>query len=140
MDDQDIFKFVEPANILKLIRERGAKGITLRMLVAAVVEEKGISRSEARQLMRESLRKLERDGQVVVGRGKRYVVSGKSELVSGVLRRHPAGFGMVKEEGVRAAPIRIDPRGLKGAMDGDRVQVRLERARKRARETKNRFR
>ncbi len=40
---------------------------------------------------------------------------------------------MVKEEGVRAAPIRIDPRGLKGAMDGDRVQVRLERARKRAR-------
>ena len=133
MDDQEIFAFVEPANILKLIRERGAKGITLRMLVARVVEETGVSRSEARQLMREGLRKLERDGQVVVGRGKRYVVSGKSELVSGVLRRHAAGFGMVKEEGVRAAPIRIDPRGLKGAMDGDRVQVRLERARKRAR-------
>ncbi len=133
MDDQEIFAFVEPANILKLIRERGAKGITLRMLVAQVVDETGISRSEARQLMRESLRKLERDGQVVVGRGKRYVVSGKSDLASGVLRRHAAGFGMVKEEGVRAAPIRIDPRGLKGAMDGDRVQVRLERARKRAR-------
>ena len=133
MDDQEIFAFVEPANILKLIRERGAKGITLRMLVARVVEETGVSRSEARQLMREGLRKLERDGQVVVGRGKRYVVSGKSELVSGVLRRHAAGFGMVREEGVRAAPIRIDPRGLKGAMDGDRVQVRLERARKRAR-------
>ncbi len=103
------------------------------MLVAEVVEALGISRSEARQLLRESLGKLERDGKVVVGRGKRYVVTGASELVPGILRRHPAGFGTVQEEGVRAAPIRIEPHGLKGSLDGDRVLVRLERARKRAR-------
>ncbi len=133
MDDNEVFAFVEPANILRLIRERADKGITLRMLVARVVEELGIGRSEARQLLRESLRKLERDGKVVVGRGKRYVVAGASELVTGIVRRHPAGFGTVQQEGVRAAPIRIDPRGLKGALDGDRVVVRLERARRRAR-------
>jgi len=133
MNDDEVFAYVAPGNILRLIRERGAKGITLRMLVAQVVQELGITRSEARQLLREGLRKLERDGRVVVGRGKRYVVAGKSEVVPGILRRHPAGFGMVQEEGVRAAPIRIDPRGLKGALDGDRVLVRLERARRRAR-------
>ncbi|HQP43904.1 MAG TPA: hypothetical protein PLV66_09525, partial [Thermoanaerobaculales bacterium] len=62
MDDKTVFDVTGPGNILKLIRERGQRGITLRMLVAAVVDELGIGRSEARQLLRESLRELARDG------------------------------------------------------------------------------
>jgi len=133
MDDTQVFDVTSPGNILKLIRERGQRGITLRMLVAAVVEELGIGRSEARTLLRESLRELVRDGRVIEGRGQRFVVAGASELIPGVLRRQPAGFALVREADARAKPIRIDAHHLRGALDGDRVLVQLETARRRAR-------
>lgn len=132
MNDQEIFDFVSPGNVLGLIRERGQRGITLRMLVARVVEQLGVSRSEARQLLRESLRELVRDGRVVEGRGKRYLVADASEMIPGVLRRQPAGFALVREADPRANPIRIDPHHLRGALDGDRVLVKLESPRRRA--------
>jgi ribonuclease R len=133
MDDDAIFAAVEPERILERIRRRGRKGMTLRMLVAEVVEEVGVGRSEARQLLREGLRRLEREGQVVVGRGKRYFVAEASELIPGVLRRRPDGGALVEVEEARQSPIQIGPRGLHGAMHGDRVLVRLETARRRAR-------
>ena len=133
MDDKTVFDVTGPGSILKLIRERGQRGITLRMLVAAVVDELGIGRSEARQLLRESLRELARDGRVVEGRGQRFVVAGASELIPGELRRQPPGFAMVREADARAKPIRIDAHHLRGALDGDRVLVQLESARRRAR-------
>ncbi len=133
MDDKQVFDVTSPGNILKLIRQRGQRGITLRMLVAAVVEELGIGRSEARTLLRESLRELVRDGRVVEGRGQRFVVAGASELIPGVLRRQPAGFALVREADARAKAIRIDAHHLRGALDGDRVLVQLETARRRAR-------
>jgi ribonuclease R len=133
MDDQEVFDFVSPGNVLGLIRERGPRGVTLRMLVARVVDELGVSRSEARQLLRESLRDLVREGRVVEGRGKRYSVAEATDLIPGTLRRQPAGFALVREADPRAKPIRIDPRHLRGALDGDRVLVKLESARRRAR-------
>ncbi len=133
MDDKQVFDVTSPGNILRLIRERGQRGITLRMLVAAVVDELGIGRSEVRTLLRESLRELVRDGRVIEGRGQRFVVAGASELIPGVLRRQPAGFALVREADARAKPIRIDAHHLRGALDGDRVLVQLESARRRAR-------
>jgi ribonuclease R len=133
MDDKQVFEVTGAGNILRLIRERGQRGITLRMLVAAVVDELGIGRSEARTLLRETLRELVREGRVVEGRGKRYVVAGASELIPGVLRRQPAGFALVRSDDPRSRPIRIDVHHLRGALDGDRVLVQLESARRRAR-------
>jgi ribonuclease R len=70
---------------------------------------------------------------VIEGRGQRFVVAGASELIPGVLRRQPAGFALVREADARAKPIRIDAHHLCGALDGDRVLVQLETARRRAR-------
>jgi len=133
MDDDAVFAAVEPERILERIRRRGRKGMTLRMLVAEVVDELGVGRSEARHLLREGLRSLEREGQVVVGRGKRYFVAEASELIPGLLRRRADGGAVVEVEEAGEAPIQIGPRGLRGAMNGDRVLVRLETARRRAR-------
>jgi ribonuclease R len=138
MDDDAVFAAVEPERILERIRRRGTKGMTLRMLVAELVDELGIGRSEARHLLREGLRRLEREGEVVVGRGKRYFVAEVSELIPGVLRRRSDGGAVVGVEGAGEAPIQIGPRGLRGAMNGDRVLVRLETARRRARDAGHR--
>jgi ribonuclease R len=132
MEDDEVFAAVEPERILERVRQRGRKGITLRMLVAEVVDELGVGRSEARALLREGLRALQREGRVVVGRGKRYFVAEASDLIPGVLRRQASGGGVVETGGPREAPIRIAPRGLHGALDGDRVLVRLETPRRRA--------
>lgn len=107
--------------------------MTLRMLVAELVDDLAIGRSEARHLLREGLRRLERDGEVVVGRGKRYFVAEASELIPGVLRRRSEGGAVVGAEVAGDTPIQIGPRGLRGAMNGDRVLVRLETPRRRAR-------
>jgi ribonuclease R len=131
--DEEVFAAVEPERILERVRRRGTKGMTLRMLVAEVVDEVGVGRSEARALLREGLRELQRDGRMVLGRGKRYFVASASELTPGVLRREAGGHGVVEVEGSREPPIRIHPKGLRGGLDGDRVLVRLETPRRRAR-------
>jgi len=132
--NDDVFAAVEADRVLERIRRRGRRGMTLRMLVAEVVDELEVGRSDARALLREGLKQLEREGRVVLGRGKRYFVSEATELIPGVLRRQASGGGAVAEEGSREPPIRIGPRSLRGALDGDRVLVKLERPRKRARE------
>jgi ribonuclease R len=132
--DDDVFAAVEADRILDRIRHRGRRGMTLRMLVAEVVDELDVGRSEARTLIRGGLKELERAGRVVVGRGKRYFVTEASDLIPGVLRRRPGGGMVVLEEGSREPAIKIGTMGARGALDGDRVLVKLETARRRARD------
>lgn len=123
--------------ILQLIRRRGRKGMSLKMLVAHLAGESGVDRSEARRLLRPVVKRLERDGHVVVARGKRYVAAEASDLVTGRLRQTADGNGTVDPEGP-GTPIWIGRRGLRGAFDGDLVQVRLETPRQRARDQRKR--
>jgi ribonuclease R len=53
--------------------------------------------------------------------------------VTGRLRRAAGGKVEVVVEGTHDAPIRVPPQGIKGALEGDTVLVRLEKPRKRAR-------
>jgi ribonuclease R len=79
------------------------------------------------------LKSLQRDGRIVLGRGKRYFVPEASDLVTGKLRRAAGGKVEVVTVGRHARPIRVPPQGIRGALDGDTVLVRLEKPRKRAR-------
>jgi ribonuclease R len=121
------------SDLLAAIRKRGRRGLTVQQLVNQLAAEQGIGRSEARRLLRPTLKTLQRDGRVVLGRGKRYFVPEASDLVSGKLRRAAGGRVEVVPQGTRGAPVRVPPQGIRGALDGDTVLVRLEKPRKRAR-------
>ncbi len=119
--------------MLAAIHERGQKGLTIQQLVNRVASEQDLDRSETRHRLRPVLKKMQRDGLVVLGRGKRYFVPEASDLVSGRLRRVPGGHVELVAPGLPGPPVRVPPRGLRGALDGDTVLVRLEKPRKRAR-------
>ena len=118
--------------ILELIRQRGAKGMALTHLVAHIAAAEGVERSEVRRRLRPVLKRLAADGRVVLARGKRYVAAEASELEAGRLRLLADGHGVVQP--AEGTAIWIGRRGLRGAFDGDTVQVRLETPRARARQ------
>ena len=121
------------SELLAAIRRRGRRGLTVQQLVNQIAAEQRIGRSDARAQLRPALKALQRGGQVVLGRGKRYFVPEASDLVSGKLRRAAGGRVEVVPEGARGVPVRVPPQGIRGALDGDTVLVRLEKPRKRAR-------
>ncbi len=84
-------------------------------------------------MLRPVLKSLQRDGQLVLGRGKRYFVPEASDLLTGRLRRVAGGKIEVVVEGTHDAPVRVPPQAVRGALEGDTVLVRLEKPRKRAR-------
>ncbi len=124
---------IDAAGVLAAIHERGQKGLTIQQLVNQVAAEQDMDRSETRHRLRPVLKKLQRDGLVVLGRGKRYFVPEASNLVSGKLRRVAGGHVELVAPGLEGPAVRVPPRALRGALDGDTVLVRLEKPRKRAR-------
>jgi ribonuclease R len=124
---------LKPDDLLSAIRRRGRRGLTVQQLVNQLAAERRIGRSDARRILRPALKTLQRDGRVVLGRGKRYFVPEASDLLTGTLRRSARGWVEVVAEGTHEAPVRVPPQGVRGALEGDTVMVRLEKPRKRAR-------
>ncbi len=124
---------LNPTDLLSAIRKRGQRGLTIQQLVNQLAAERKLGRSDVRHLLRPVLKSLQRDGQLVLGRGKRYFVPEASDLATGRLRRAAGGKIEVVVEGTHGAPVRVPPQGVRGALEGDTVLVRLEKPRKRAR-------
>jgi ribonuclease R len=124
---------LRPDELLKAVRARGSKGLTVVQLVNQMAAERRIERSEARRLLRPVLKELQREGRVVLGRGKRYFVPEASNLLTGRLRRVAGGHIELVAEGAKGSPVRIPPSGQHGALVDDTVMVRLETPRREAR-------
>ena len=124
---------IDPRSILESIRRRGRKGMSLAMLVAEVNDERGLGRSDARRALRGVLAELERRGDIVLGRGKRYYPAEASDLHPGAYRRMTGGGFVVDVDGDDGPPAWIAPSGRRGALPGDRVLIRFETPHKRAR-------
>ncbi|HVT43126.1 MAG TPA: ribonuclease R [Thermoanaerobaculia bacterium] len=75
---------------------------------------------------------MEREGELIAVRGKRYSLPEFTPYLSGVIRVHPDGDGLVRVDGDRP-PVKVDRRSMRGAMNGDLVLVRVD---KDARKTK----
>ena len=133
MGNESSDKNMNPSELLSAIRKRGPRGLTVQQLVNQYAAERKIGRSEIRHMLRPVLKSLQRDGQLVLGRGKRYFVPEVSDLATGRLRRAAGGKIEVVVEGTHGAPIRVPPQRVRGALEGDTVLVRLEKPRKRAR-------
>ncbi len=124
---------LDPRKILDSIRRRDRKGMSLAMLVAEVVDEFELGRSDARRLLRGVLKELEARGEIVLGRGKRYFPAEVSDLHPGRYRGMTGGGFVVDVDGDDGPPVWIAPSGRRGALPGDRVLIRFETPQKRAR-------
>jgi len=70
---------------------------------------------------------LENDGVIVPVRGKRYSLLEFTPYAAGRIRVHPDGYGTIYGGGGDEPDIYVDRRGMKGAMNGDLVIVRVDR-------------
>ena len=91
MVDKPREQSLSPSDLLSAIRKRGPRGLTVQQLVNQLAAEWKLGRSEVRHLLRPVLKSLQRDGQLVLGRGKRYFVPEASDLLTGRLRRVSGG-------------------------------------------------
>ena len=124
---------LNPEELLSAITRRGRKGMTVQHLINHLAAERQTGRSDLRRDLRPALKKLQREGRVVLGRGKRYFVAEASDLVTGRLRFVRGGHLEVSAVEAAGPPVRISSKGMHGALEGYTVLVRLERPRKRAR-------
>lgn len=116
-----------------VIASRRGRGMSLAQLVSHFAAESGADRVELRRRLKRTIRRLESGGQIVAGRGKRYFAREASNLVKGRLEVTAGGVATVEPETPGRPPVLIGKAGLRGAMAGDTVLVRVERPRRRAR-------
>lgn len=106
------------------------RGKTKPLSFKEIAHLMGLSRPEARSLKR-ALRELVRDGEIVLTRRGLYGPAEEMSLVTGYFEGHRDGYGFVISEKPGERDLFIPPRGTLGALNGDRVIVRLENWKKR---------
>ncbi len=109
-------------SFLKKIR----RPVTFREMVTSF----GLSKSEARKL-KKLLRAMLKEGELIITRKSRYGLPEEMRLVSGYFQAHRDGYGFVIPEKADERDIFIPARATAGAMEGDRVIVRVENERRR---------
>ncbi len=94
---------------------------------AELAEQLGADSVEKVVHLKGLLQELEADGTLVLSRKNRYGRPAQFNLLIGTISRHPKGFGFLVLEDAEAEDIFIPVSDLKGAMNGDRVIVRIKR-------------
>jgi len=77
--------------------------------------------------VRQTLRDLERDGEIARIRKDRYILPNEADLVTGPISIHQAGFGFLRNEKSGGADLFIAAENTGTAMNGDRVVARIMR-------------
>ncbi len=110
------------SEILERLREKGSRVVSFKDLARAFHV-----REEEEDALRERLDALERKGQVARVRGEKYSAIEFSNLTAGRLSVRPEGYGFVLVDG--GPDLFVSRSGMHGALDGDTVLAREERAR-----------
>lgn len=101
------------------------KGKAKPLSFKELIQFMGLSRPEARSLKR-VLRELLREGEIVLTRKGLYGPAEEMNLITGYFQAHRDGYGFAISEKPGERDLFIPPRGTSGAMNGDRVIVRVE--------------
>ena len=94
---------------------------------AELAEQLGIDTVEGLVQLKGLLQELEGEGALVLSRKKRYGLPSQFNLLIGTISRHPKGFGFLVVEDSDVDDVYIHSSELNGAMNGDKVIVRLMR-------------
>lgn len=88
-------------------------------------------KSSARKKVKKLLRELTEEGKILITRKGLYIPLKEAKLISGYFEAHKEGYGFVIPDSPKERDIFIPPHATAGAMNGDRVVVRLEQRAKR---------
>lgn len=101
------------------------KGKAKPLSFKEIIQLMALSRPEARSLKR-VLRELVREGEIVLTRKGLYGPAEEMDLITGYFQAHRDGYGFAISEKPGERDLFIPPRGTFGAMNGDRVIVKVE--------------
>lgn len=107
-------------SIIAFMQEQSYKPLTYRELAAAM----GVQ-PEDEAVFSRLMGRLEKKGSIVRTRRDRYGLPEMMNLVKGVIRIDPRGYGILRPDEPEAGEIFIYGRNLNGAMHLDRVLVRI---------------
>ncbi|WP_372869998.1 ribonuclease R family protein, partial [Planomicrobium okeanokoites] len=107
--------------LLAFMREDAYKPLT----VQEIEEQFGFEDADEFKELVKTLVKLEEKGLLVRSRANRYGVPERMNLMSGKFIGHPRGFGFVAYDEAGQDDIFIPPTEVNGAINGDRVMVRI---------------
>ncbi|TLS35330.1 ribonuclease R [Pseudalkalibacillus caeni] len=107
--------------ILSFMKEEAYKPLT----VSELEEVFGLEDSSDFKEFVKTLNKMEEEGLIVRTRSNRYGIPEKMNLVRGKLQVHAKGFAFLLPEETGEKDVYISQGDLNGAMNGDRVIVRL---------------
>src|SRR5215471_6659673 len=93
---------------------------------ADIARELGLTGTQ-RNVVRKTLRELERAGQIARIRKNRYVLPAEADLITGKLSIHPVGYGFLTPETPGQPDVFIAAENIGTAMHGDRVVARMYR-------------
>ncbi len=117
---------VNKQTIQSFFKEKIKKPVSFREIVRLL----NLSHSEARAL-KKVMRGLLREGEIVLTRKGLFAPSEDISLITGYFEAHKDGYGFVINERPGERDIFIPSRATAGAMDNDRVVVRVENWRRR---------
>ncbi|MBA3071694.1 MAG: ribonuclease R, partial [Nitrospirae bacterium] len=117
---------INKQTLLSFFREKTKKPLSFKEIVSLM----SLSRSEAHAL-KKVLRRMLQDGDIVLTRKGLYVPASDVNLMTGYFEAHKDGYGFVITEKPGERDIFIPARATSGAMDNDRVVVRMENRQKR---------
>jgi ribonuclease R len=109
--------------ILALLQRKGSRLLTIKEIHQRLDDS-----SLQRDQVEDAVEDLERNGQIVAVRGKRYSRLEFTPYLSGKIRIYPDGYGTLLNRSSDLPDVYIDRRATKGAMNGDLVLARVERA------------
>src|ERR687887_1941927 len=84
-------------------------------------------KSNQRVALRQTLRELERSGEIARIRKNRYVLPAEADLITGKISIHQAGYGFLSPEMPGGPDVFIAAENIGTAMHGDRVVARMSR-------------
>jgi ribonuclease R len=116
------------SELLGRLRRKGSRILTFGEIASAFNV-----RPAEQEALRERLATLVRHGEIVRVRGEKYSAIEFTNMTAGRLSVRPEGYGFVLTADRREADLFVPRSGMHGALDGDVVLAREERARGRAR-------
>lgn len=108
--------------ILTFIHEKAVKPVTIHEIEA----ELELEDADQFKTLVKTLNEIEESGDLLLTRKNRYALPERMGLIRGKIQMHKKGFAFLLPEDESRADIYINPNDLKGAMNNDRVMVRIE--------------
>ena len=110
--------------ILEHMRQESYRPLSYAELVTVL----GISEEEENKFTK-VLGQLEKEGEIVKTRKKKYGLPEMMNLIKGTIRLNQRGYGILTPDNVKQPEIFVYSGGLNGAMHSDKVMVRLSATR-----------